>query len=153
MLFSTMEDVPIRQNALEGYQECSTLIRNHGFKQMKKRLTKLQILLINAQVALCNILERKFNFTKCGVTIMIEINKDKNSQRDAEIHYVPTGNDIIIVDHTFVSDRLRGQGVGQELVRKVVQFARKDGIKIMPLCPFAKSQFDQHKDYDDVLLK
>ncbi|CAN7244588.1 GNAT family N-acetyltransferase [Paenibacillus sp. LjRoot153] len=91
---------------------------------------------------------------------MIEINKDTNSfyvgeknQRDAEIHYVPTGNNIIIVDHTFVSDRLRGQGVGQELVRRVVEFAREKGIKIMPLCPFAKSQFDQHNDYDDVLLK
>ncbi|MDQ0877616.1 putative GNAT family acetyltransferase [Paenibacillus sp. V4I3] len=91
---------------------------------------------------------------------MIEINKDTNSfyveeqgKREAELHYVPTGNEIIIVDHTFVSDRLRGQGVGQELVRRVVEFARKEGIKIMPLCPFAKSQFDQHKDYDDVLLK
>ncbi|MFC5446659.1 GNAT family N-acetyltransferase [Paenibacillus aestuarii] len=58
-----------------------------------------------------------------------------------------------MVDHTFVSDSLRGQGVGQELVRRVVEFAQKEGIKIMPLCPFAQSQFDRHKDYDDVLLK
>nr|WP_270885148.1 GNAT family N-acetyltransferase [Paenibacillus aestuarii] len=48
---------------------------------------------------------------------------------------------------------MRGQGVGQELVRRVVEFAQKEGIKIMPLCPFAQSQFDRHKDYDDVLLK
>lgn len=91
---------------------------------------------------------------------MIEINKDTNSfyvgekdKKDAELHYVSSGNDIIIVDHTFVSDSMRGQGVGQELVRRVVEFARKEGIKIMPLCPFTKSQFDRHKDYDDVLLK
>ncbi|MDQ0916389.1 putative GNAT family acetyltransferase [Paenibacillus sp. V4I5] len=95
-----------------------------------------------------------------GVTIMIEINKDTNSfyvgdqdKRDAELHYVPSGNGIIIVDHTFVTDSLRGQGVGQELVRRVVDFARKESLKIIPLCPFTKSQFDQHKDYDDVLLK
>lgn len=91
---------------------------------------------------------------------MIEIHKDTNGfyvgeqvKKDAEIHYVPSGNEIIIVDHTFVSDRLQGQGVGQELVRRVVEFAREEGLKIMPLCPFTKSQFDQHKDYDDVLLK
>ncbi|KRF42346.1 acetyltransferase [Paenibacillus sp. Soil787] len=90
----------------------------------------------------------------------MEINKAANSfyvgeqdKRDAELHYVPSGNEIIIVDHTFVSDHLRGQGVGQELVRRVVEFARKERLKIMPLCPFAKSQFDQHKEYDDVLLK
>ncbi|TFE29503.1 GNAT family N-acetyltransferase [Cohnella luojiensis] len=91
---------------------------------------------------------------------MIIINEDKNSfyvgekdKRDAEIHYVPSGNSTIIVDHTFVSDSMRGQGVGQALVRRIVEFARKEGIKIMPLCPFTKSQFDRHKDYDDVLLK
>ncbi|AJY74271.1 GNAT family N-acetyltransferase [Paenibacillus beijingensis] len=91
---------------------------------------------------------------------MIEIKKDTNSfyvgeqdHKDAEIHYVPTGNDKIIVDHTIVSDRLRGQGVGQALVKRLVEFAREEGIKIMPLCPFAKSQFDRHKEYDDVLLK
>ena len=95
-----------------------------------------------------------------GGTIMIEIIKDTNSfyvgeqdKRDAELHYDPIGKGIIIVDHTFVSDRLRGQGVGQALVRRVVEFARKEGIKIMPLCPFTKSQFDRNKDYDDVLLK
>ncbi|MFC5446653.1 GNAT family N-acetyltransferase [Paenibacillus aestuarii] len=91
---------------------------------------------------------------------MFEIKEDVNGfymgeqdKREAEIHYVYSGNDIIIVDYTTVSDSLRGQGVGQALVKRLVEFARKKGIKIMPLCPFARSQFDRHEDYADVLLK
>lgn len=91
---------------------------------------------------------------------MFEIKEDTNGfyvgeqdHKEAEIHYVSSGNDIIIVDHTIVSDSLRGQGVGPALVKRLVEYARTKGIKIMPLCPFAKSQFDRHKEYSDVLLK
>ena len=91
---------------------------------------------------------------------MIEIKEATNSfyvgetdHKDAEIHYVPNGKDSIIIDHTVVSDRLRGQGVGQALVERVVAYARTEGVKIMPLCPFAKSQFDRHEAYADVLMK
>ncbi|SFB52354.1 hypothetical protein SAMN05216312_111188 [Cohnella sp. OV330] len=91
---------------------------------------------------------------------MFKIKEDTNGfyvgeqdHKEAEIHYVPRGNHTIIVDHTIVSDSLRGQGVGKALVKRLVEFAREKGIKIIPLCPFAKSQFDRHKDYSDVLLK
>jgi predicted GNAT family acetyltransferase len=91
---------------------------------------------------------------------MIDIKKDTNSfyigevnQKDAQIHFVPTGEELIIVDHTIVSDSLRGQHVGEALVKKIVEFAREEGKKVVPLCPFAKSQFDRHEEYDDVLAK
>ncbi|MEK3916096.1 GNAT family N-acetyltransferase [Paenibacillus sp. FSL H7-0331] len=48
---------------------------------------------------------------------------------------------------------MRGQGVGQLLVKQVVEFARAKEIKITPLCPFPRSQFERHEDYADVLLK
>ncbi|MCD9022879.1 GNAT family N-acetyltransferase [Cohnella silvisoli] len=89
---------------------------------------------------------------------MIEIKEDANGffvgepqQRDAEIHYVRNGSDKIILDHTFVSDRLRGEGVGQALVKRVVDLAREKGLKIIPTCPFANSQFRRHPEWHDVL--
>ncbi|MGF9853564.1 GNAT family N-acetyltransferase [Bacillus paramobilis] len=91
---------------------------------------------------------------------MFGIKKDINTfyvgeqnKKDAEIHYVPAGEDKIIVDHTFVSDKLRGQGFGEALVKRVVTFAREEGKVIIPLCPFAKSQIERNKDYHDVLAK
>jgi predicted GNAT family acetyltransferase len=58
---------------------------------------------------------------------------------------------LIIIDHTAVPDALRGRGVGQALVERAVLDARREGFRIFPLCPFAKSQFERHPDWRDVL--
>ena len=58
---------------------------------------------------------------------------------------------LIIIDHTAVPDALRGRGVGQALVARAVLDARREGFRIIPLCPFARSQFERHPDWRDVL--
>jgi predicted GNAT family acetyltransferase len=57
----------------------------------------------------------------------------------------------IIISHTDVSDALRGKNAGKQLVAASVDYARKNNIKIVPLCPFARSVFDGVKEYADVL--
>jgi len=69
----------------------------------------------------------------------------------AEMTYVWTGKTGIIIDHTNVDVKLKGQGAGKQLVIKAIEFARANGLKIMPLCPFAKSVFDKEKAFRDVL--
>ena len=69
----------------------------------------------------------------------------------AEMTYVWAGTDRIIIDHTEVSAALAGKGAGKQLVAKAVDFAREKGIKILPLCPFAKAVFDKVPAYHDVL--
>ena len=69
----------------------------------------------------------------------------------AKMTYVWTGNGKIIIDHTEVDDQLRGMGAGKQMVMKAVDFAREKHIKIMPLCPFAKSVFDKVDSIKDVL--
>lgn len=69
----------------------------------------------------------------------------------AEMTYVWAGNDRIIIDHTEVSEKLSGKGAGKQLVVKAVDFARERGIRIIPLCPFAKSVLGRIKDFNDVL--
>ncbi|MEK4851329.1 GNAT family N-acetyltransferase [Paenibacillus sp. FSL H7-0756] len=60
-----------------------------------------------------------------------------------------TGN--LVIDHTFVSEDLRGQGAGEKLVRAVVDLAREQSVKIVPVCPYAAHQFEKHTEYKDVL--
>lgn len=70
----------------------------------------------------------------------------------AEITYrteESTGN--LVIDHTFVSEDLRGQGAGEKLVRAVVDKARSENVKIVPECPYAAHQFKKHTEYQDVL--
>jgi uncharacterized protein len=76
---------------------------------------------------------------------------EQNNAIIAEMTYVWTGTDRIIIDHTEVSPLLKGKGAGKLLVMKAVEFARLKGIKILPLCPFAKSVFDKTIEIKDVL--
>ena len=66
--------------------------------------------------------------------------------------YSWAGTDKFIIDHTEVNPAFNGKGVGKQLVMAAVEFARKNNLKIMPLCPFAKSVFDRVKDIQDVLF-
>ncbi|NNV54575.1 GNAT family N-acetyltransferase [Limnovirga soli] len=70
----------------------------------------------------------------------------------AAMTYTMPAENKLIIDHTEVSDALRGKNVGYQLVKAAVDFARIQGIKILPLCPFAKSVFDKKSEFADVLL-
>jgi len=76
---------------------------------------------------------------------------EQEGLRLAEMTYSWAGNDRIIIDHTEVSDKLRGMGVGLQLVEQAVAFAREKGISIIPLCPFARSVFNKKPDLKYVL--
>jgi uncharacterized protein len=69
----------------------------------------------------------------------------------AEMTYVWAGTEKIIINHTEVNEILKGQGAGKQMLSKAVEFAREKGLKIIPLCPFAKSVFDKTPEYGDVL--
>ena len=73
---------------------------------------------------------------------------DAEGNQVAEIVFVPTGEHLSIIEHTDVDPSLKGQGVGKQLVAKVVEKMRAENRKIIPLCPFAKHEFDNNRDYD-----
>lgn len=75
----------------------------------------------------------------------------ENGEELGEMTFVKSNDEFFIIDHTGVSDAARGRGVGQEMVRVFVEYARENEKKILPLCPFAKAQFDKNPDYHDVL--
>jgi len=71
--------------------------------------------------------------------------------RLAEMSYSRAGDKLLIIDHTEVSDVLKGKGAGKQLVAAAVDHARRHDLKILPLCPFAKSVFDRVTEWQDVL--
>lgn len=66
--------------------------------------------------------------------------------------YTWAGSNKFIIDHTEVNPDSKGKGVGQQMLMKAVEYARANHLKIMPLCPFAKSVFDKNPDIADVLF-
>ncbi len=76
---------------------------------------------------------------------------DVNGNHEAMMTFVFAGNDKIIIDHTEVKPGNEGKGFGKKMVVKAVEYARANNIKIIPLCPFAKSVFDKTPEFKDVL--
>ena len=74
-----------------------------------------------------------------------------NGKTEAKMTFVFAGDKQIIIDHTEVNPENNGKGFGKKMVEKAVAFAREKGIKIIPLCPFAKSVFDKTPEFKDVL--
>lgn len=69
----------------------------------------------------------------------------------AEMTYVYSSDKLIIIDHTTVSEELSGQGAGKKLLKELTDWARREDLKIMPLCPFAKAQMEKTEEYRDLI--
>jgi hypothetical protein len=69
---------------------------------------------------------------------------------EAELTYGRAGPKLIIADHTDVPDVFRGQGIGRRLATRMVEDARKEGVKIFVLCPFVNAERKKHPDWADV---
>jgi predicted GNAT family acetyltransferase len=69
----------------------------------------------------------------------------------AELTYVRIDAGTIVADHTWVPDALRGRGIGQVLVERLVEDARGGGHRIVPRCPYVRSLFGRHPEWSDVL--
>jgi predicted GNAT family acetyltransferase len=69
----------------------------------------------------------------------------------AEMIYNATSKNQMIIEHTEVGETLRGNNIGMELVHAGVEYARHHGMKIIPLCPFAKTVLDKKVEWQDVL--
>lgn len=53
--------------------------------------------------------------------------------------------------HTEVDPRARGRGIGDALVRQVLDQLRAAGTKIIPTCPYVRAWLERHEDYRDLV--
>lgn len=72
-------------------------------------------------------------------------------QGEAEITFTRQGPKLISADHTGAPDSLRGTGAALALVEYMVADARRDGFKIIPVCPYVKAQYRKHPEWADVM--
>lgn len=77
--------------------------------------------------------------------------EDNDHKVIAELSYIPKDENTIIIDHVFVSNTLRGKGIGNQLVDKAVQYAREKNVKVIPSCSFAHKIMCENDAYKDVL--
>lgn len=58
---------------------------------------------------------------------------------------------VVVVTHSEVNQRFRGQGLGNELARRTLDQLRARGAKVYPACPFFAKFVAEHHDYDDII--
>lgn len=57
----------------------------------------------------------------------------------------------ILFSHTEVPPALGGRGLAKTLVRAGLAYARANGLKVMPVCPFFAKYIAEHPEEHDLL--
>ena len=63
----------------------------------------------------------------------------------AELLYRRNGNRLVLI-HTEVPVEAEGHGIGGALVTAAIDRAARDGMTVVPLCPFARGWLERHPD-------
>lgn len=79
------------------------------------------------------------------------LNEDGNKIVRATFPFIE--DNVINVDHTFVTKDLRGQGIASKLMNEVYNLAKEKGYTVVNSCPYAIAWFKRNKDKQDVLNK
>jgi len=69
----------------------------------------------------------------------------------AYVAYEPLGDDVLDLRHTIVPDAAQGNGVGTALVAGVFDHARREGMRVVPTCPFVAEWLASHPEGEDVV--
>ncbi len=78
---------------------------------------------------------------------------ENENEPSAEITFKPKDEHTIIADHTYVSDELRGEGIAGKLLEALIDYARKEDKKIVPVCSYVKNKMERTEEYHDLIAK
>lgn len=90
----------------------------------------------------------EFTYNKNQIALL-----DENDRVIAEVTFPDVDADTVDIDHTFVDDSLRGQGVAGKLMEAAARYLRENQKKAVLTCSYAVKWFEKHPEYDDVVKK
>lgn len=66
---------------------------------------------------------------------------------EGEITFTHRGPGVISADHTGVPDAMGGKGVAKALLEFMLDDARANGFRIVPVCPYVFAQYARHPEW------
>lgn len=72
-------------------------------------------------------------------------------RRVGEIEYRAKGENVLAITHTEVDPGFRGESLGEDLVKAVVDHARSRQLSVDPICPYARKIIEGTDALRDVL--
>jgi uncharacterized protein len=59
--------------------------------------------------------------------------------------------DKIFLTHTEVPPAVERQGIGSTLAHAAMEYARRSGLKVVPICPFIQEYLGAHPEYSSLV--
>ena len=69
---------------------------------------------------------------------------------EGEIEFTYPGPGIISANHTRVPEAMGGRGVAGALLAFMLDDARANGFRIVPVCPYVRVQYAKHPECSDL---
>ena len=68
----------------------------------------------------------------------------------AFLTYALEGRRLFLL-HTDVPEAVEGQGIGSELVRTALDYARREDLSVVPMCGFVGAYLQRNPEYQDLV--
>ena len=72
-------------------------------------------------------------------------------QMIAEVTFPRNEDGTVTINHTFVDDSLRGQGIAGKLMEALAEHLRSQDKKAVLTCSYAVKWFEKHPEYNDLI--
>ena len=59
--------------------------------------------------------------------------------------------DVVNIDHTFVTPSLRGTGEASKMMHAVMAHIKSMNLKVVATCPYAVVWLKRHQEYDEMI--
>ncbi|MBC5623453.1 MULTISPECIES: GNAT family N-acetyltransferase [Butyricimonas] len=70
-----------------------------------------------------------------------------------KIEYIKSINGEIYLTHTEVPPELEGRGIGSQLVEKTLKDIERQGLRLVPLCPFVAAYIKRHPEWRRIVMR
>ena len=71
---------------------------------------------------------------------------------EAYLEYYELPDGRLDYAHTYTPSEIRERGIASAIIRYALEYARENGRKVVPGCPFVQTFIDRHPQYADVLV-
>lgn len=78
---------------------------------------------------------------------------DEEEKVIAQVTFPAVDENTVDIDHTFVDDSLRGQGVAGKLMEAAARYLKEHEKKAVLTCSYAVKWFEKHPEYEDVVKR
>ncbi len=60
---------------------------------------------------------------------------------------------VLVANHTMINSSHRGKGIGEVLIKKLIEWVEEKQYKIKPTCSFVVKYFERHPELSHLLVE